>query len=245
MGALRLVRGTPLAGSYPAAVVSTGTQAIYDLRLSGTGPRSAPTKNFSSNSAELTSVGAFWGTNGSDYLEFPSSCTLTGWDFTGLNRTIFIWGTRGDVTFVDCKFDNTSTFLIGNSNGNNPHSTSTAVGIFNYCDINNGYVGISYGGTRVNYCTFRNANVIYLQTFGSSGNVEISIDHCYMIGGGLNLPANAHAELIQHASPGTFSCTNTLMDISNQASVDPRPQGGRLERHSGSSLRPAEAARLY
>lgn len=211
--------------AYPAAVVSTGLQAVYDLRLGGAGPTVTPTKTFAANSAELASLGAIWGADGAGtYLEFPGGITVDGFDFRGMNRKVFLWSTTSNILFTNCIFDETCGIGVGCAHGNNPKPLSVMVATFSHCTLDNGGLFTFYGGAFASYSKLINQDQMYWQTYGEEiQNVNTGWDHCYITGGGLAPAVAAHVELTQIASRGNFYCTNCLVDITNQAGVDLRP----------------------
>lgn len=237
------------APSAPASVatpvVGTDLTAVWNLKYSGTGPRSGPTNGTYAGSLDAYLIGKGFiigNDNGALWLNIGSSTvTVTNYNFLNCPR-IQVRGT-GTVNFVDCTLANVENPDAGfrapiNINGG-PTGENITVN-FTYCDMNITTFYSDTGTWTWDHCRFRNQKQMI---WGSAGAEMLCVD-CYVTGGGCNPPTNSHVELIQYnasvASGLKFKWLRVMCNFTDgQATISPwgsgwtavftSPLGGMIE----------------
>jgi hypothetical protein len=150
-----------------------------------------------------------------------STKILEKYDFTGAPQ-LHINGT-GTANVRDCLFTKTASGDSGmacpiDANASLTFTTTTLVVSMDHCTFDKAEFYQGAGTLTFSYCRFKNQpGGLGNSGFGAPGIAVMTYDHCYITGGGIAPPAAAHVELTQMArsAPGTsFTCTNTLIDIS-------------------------------
>lgn len=232
---LRVARPSDFPGapaSVSAPVSGTPLMNVWNLQNPGaTGPRTTATNAPYSGSldAYLTGLGFLIRTP-SDTLIFldvgSGTKTVSNYDFSTFPR-ICIGGT-GTCNFVDCIFppnviptSNAGLTCPTDINGNVNSSTGTLTVNVSYSllDTTKFYLGsgtLSFDHARLKNQP-QNLGDVALNGLGAA---TLSIDRCYITGGGINAASGGHIELTQFGRNITafpvsfFNCTNTIVDIS-------------------------------
>ncbi len=157
-------------GAYPATVVTAGLQAVWDLRVGGSGtvgPRTPLTKVLGVDTLE---TGMSYDNR---FLHVVGTHTFSNWDFSTIAHDGYVYtdGT-GTVTFNDCKFAFHTAPIAGNTyclNAGDP--TGTVTTICNYCIFDGKKVNSAFPSSAVNVV---------------SSTATLQLDHCDIV----NQPAD-------------------------------------------------------
>jgi hypothetical protein len=223
----------PPPASVASPVQGTDLTAIWNKQYSGTGPRSAYSNGVWNGATPgtggtttgiptyLVNKGFMWSNASSLYIDVTTTnVSVENYDFTGA-PLIVVNGSTGSLTLTDCKMPALGINSPRNIN-HNPQASSTMTLTCSYCLFDVSVFYVDYGTQVFSYCTFSNQ----IQELGGASNTaSVTIDNCYIPGGGCNPPANSHVEYIQYNanSPGVYTFSNNMCKLNGggQASLSP------------------------
>jgi hypothetical protein len=246
----RTAENPPPPASVASPVVGTDLTTVWNLQYSGTGTNAAfsngtwnsPTPGAGGTNtnldAYLQGLGFIWDNVGKLRLNFGSTnVTVANYDFTGLPGLNMDGLIGFGVTFTNCRFKNftgtgTVKFPANINDGLYADGILTnGTCTFTNCTFDKVAFDFGCGGFVFNYCRFTNQTQgLGDVAFGGLGSAALTYDYCYITGGGVAPGAGAHVEFSQFsrgasAAVWTFSCTNTMIDISKDGQTTTAPWG--------------------